>query len=236
MEDLNLQIEPDEVQAEVPAIEPEIEKIKIGEEEYSLDEAQALLKLGKLGKELETQWDTDISKVYPKFTQATKRVKELEESNAQYEAEKNAVPVDKQVAYEEARRQAKEIGILTKDDIDEVVSRIVEQKTEERKQVESVLQEANDLEKELNGSDGRPKFEKEKTIQYMVDTGVRDMRIAYELSNRDALDTWRLNKLQETKSKGIVTQPGGGAKKPEEPRITKDNLNEMVREALNVEG
>lgn len=215
---------------------PEVEKIKVGEEEYTPEELSNYIKLGKIGRDLEEQWNTKIDKVYPEYTKATTKLKEYEEKFARQEAEKNALPPETEMSNAQVRQKAREVGIVTKDDINDFISEAVKQQLEEDKRTQSILRQADKFEREIDGSDGRPKFETEQVLKYMAETGVVDMKVAYELVNRDSLDSWRLSQLEKNKPRGMMTQPSGGQKSPEEPKITKDNIDAMVREALNIEG
>ena len=62
---------------EEPAAEKEAEKVKLGEEEYTKEELDRFVKLGKIGVEAEEKFDTKIDKVWPEFTKTRQELKEL---------------------------------------------------------------------------------------------------------------------------------------------------------------
>src|SRR3990167_3225048 len=100
----------------------ETEKIKLGEDEYSQDELDNLVKLGKIAKESEEKYNRPISKFWPEYSKAQEKIKDLE---GQLE-EKQAVPtleteqIDPNVR-QQALKQAKDLGIVTKDDINSYI-------------------------------------------------------------------------------------------------------------------
>ena len=59
-----------EEQNEVP------ETIKVGEEEYSQDELQKMVGLGKVASALETTWNTDINRLFPEYPKLSQEKKE----------------------------------------------------------------------------------------------------------------------------------------------------------------
>ena len=61
----------------------ETEKITIGDQEFGQEELEELVGLGRIGKEAQEKFNTSIDKVYPEFTKATQRVKELEGSETE---------------------------------------------------------------------------------------------------------------------------------------------------------
>lgn len=69
------------------------------------------------------------------------------------------------------------------------------------------------LESQLNGSDGRPKFERQAVIDYALKNRISDPEVAYKLMNEAQLDNWKIE--QAIKGKGITlkteTSNGSGS-------------------------
>ena len=53
--------------------------------------------------------------------------------------------------------------------------------------------------------------------------------------HEDALDSWKEQQLGKTKKPGLVTETSSsaGSKRPAEVKVTRDNLNQLVSEALS---
>src|SRR3990167_6033242 len=78
----------------------EVEKVKVGEKEYTQDELSHLVGLGEVGAELESKWNTKIDRLYPEFTKATQ---EREDLRKQVEGFKNQ-PTGEELSTEENRK------------------------------------------------------------------------------------------------------------------------------------
>ncbi len=215
---------------EVETIAPTvIEKVKVGDSEYTQDELNRFVGLGKLASEAETKYNTKIDRVYQEFTKSRQEIKDLQEK---YEtALKNSTnpisPEDKARSIKEAQQAARELGIPTMEDLDAFYER--------KRAAEKLLDAATSMENEIDGSDGRPKFEKMKVMQYMIDNGVNDMKTAYKIMNEEALDVWKETQLGKNKKPGITNPKvvsAGGGKQPTDVKVTKDNLSELVSQAL----
>jgi hypothetical protein len=228
----------EEVQGQEEEVVEEVEKIKLGEEEYSQDELQTLVKLGKIGKEAEEKFNTSLDKVWPDYSRKSNQLKEYESELTELrklKEEKEALPQDEQQAIEEARKAAKKLGIVLEDDLkNQVVTKEdFRQFYIQERAAERLLEEADKLEKEINGKDGRPKFNKMEILEYMKDTGHKNLMDAYEAKYKSETDEWRANQILKAKGRGIMTQEGMGEdKKPSDVKITSQNLDEMMKEAL----
>lgn len=211
------------------------QKIKVGDHEYTQEELNEFVGLGKQTKEYEQKYNTKLDRVWPEYGRSQTRLKELED---QINKPKENVPLDKQQEIETARRAAKELGILTKDDLNElgiVTKADFDNYYRVQRATEKILEEAGDLEKEINGEDGRPAFRKEEILDYMKDTGILDMKTAYKVKYEPQLDAWKETKLAGAKKSGMSTMSANtplGNKAPDVPKITRDNLNSMIDEAL----
>jgi hypothetical protein len=221
----------------------ELENIKIGETEYTPEEAQHLIELGKLGKEAEEKFNTKLDKVWPEFSRSQNELKSTKEELEKYkqqlqdQAKQNAV--DPNLTEEQrrtAREQAKAIGIVTNDQLEEWFESKFSQKYSSTREAERLLEDTSKLEKEINGSDGRPKFNQQEVLEYMRDNGIRNPQVAYKLKYEDQLDKWKEDQLNKNKNRGIYTQiTTSGNKQPKEIRPNKSNIEALMAEALGEE-
>lgn len=225
----------------------EQESIKLGDAEYTQEELNELVGLGQTARELEEKWNTKIDSVYPEFTKKSQRLKELEseleekkeleEKLAQYQNQSKQTGELDERAIQEARQAAKKIGLLTKDDLAElgIVTRDDYKKLyKEMRSGEQLLEEMGQLEREYTGEDGRPKFDTEAVLEYMQETGINDPQVAYKVKYEDELTKWREQKYEEAKKPGVDTLGGStaGSKKPSKVRPNKDNLGDLVSQAI----
>ena len=214
----------------------ELEKIKIGEKEYTQEELSELVGLGELTKEVETKYNTKLDKVWPEYTKTTQELKVLKEEKEKWEEEraKGKVLTGEQLSEEEiakqAREQAKRIGIALSDEVEEKVTRKVMEVLEAR----DLLNTCKDHEEEINGKDGRPVFKTQEILAYMDETGIKNPEKAYKDKYEEELTRWKEEEFKKVKSRGLVTEErgGGGAKEPKPLKVDKTNFEELVREAL----
>jgi len=217
--------------------EEEPQKIKLGDEEFSQDELRDLVNLGKIGKEAEEKYNTSLDKVWPEFSRKSNQLKEYEEKFKTIEEEKNnqSLPEDERRTIEEARAAARKLGIVLDDDLNSKA--VTQDKFRDfyvkERAAERLLEKADKLESEIDGKDGRPKFDKIEILEYMRDNGYKDLMSAYESKYKSQTDEWRANKIIEAKGKRMVTQEETtGNKSPSEVKIDDSNLAEMMREIL----
>lgn len=216
-----------------------VEKIKIGEEEFTPEEAQEFIKLGKLGREMEEKWNTKIDRIYPEFSKSQNELKELREAEATRLATPptpvtNPEDVLDDETIQKARKEARKIGIVTEDAFDEFLGSKFRDYFVRARFEEKLIDRMDGLGKELNGEDGRPRFDQERVVEFMRNNGVSDPEVAYKIMNEKELDTWKANQLQAQKREGLYTENSStaGGKQPAAVKPTADNLSELVAEAL----
>lgn len=219
----------DEVVEETASDEVEqvAEKIKVGDEEYTQEELNRLVGLGKIGVEAEEKYNTKIDKVWPEFSKSRNEVKDLQEKVEALE-KGNTAPImegdDAQVS--EALEAAKRLGLMTKDQFDELYA--------QRRAAEKLLDQTSGLEKEYNGADGRPKFDQKEVLQFMAENGINDPELAYKVRYEKELDEWKEKRLTGAKKSNIVTSTNAGAtsKAPEQVKPNRDNIQALIEESL----
>ncbi len=231
----------------------EEQKIMIGDQEFSLEEAQELVKKGQMVKEVDERYSTDISKVYPKFTKQSQILKDPKALKRYYEdtfgddmggdnrggnnfsgdnrgGNNSRMSQDDEVA--EALARAEEIGLATKKSVSKIV----------QETVQNILG-ARDLKKTLDKFESMgnpyedknlPKFRPREIIEHMRETGIRDPKRAYNDLYEPQVDQWKINKLAGSRPKPFVSERGGqaGSRKPSKVRVTDSNLKENIAEAL----
>jgi hypothetical protein len=217
---------------------PEISTVKVGEKEYTQDELSRLVQLGEMGKEVEERYNTKLDRVYPEYTKATQRVRELEKIEQEYvksQQNKINVPENEEQAIKEAREAARKLGLVDVETFRDELGKSFREYYEKERAAERILDQARGFEKEIDGSDGRPKFETEKVLQFMVDSGVQDLMTAYKVMNESNLDVWKEQQLGKAKKAGLKTQEStvaGSSKQPADVKVNKDNFDQLLQEAL----
>ena len=130
----------------------ETPKVKVGDKEYTQDELSGLVGLGETAKEYETKWNRPIKEFYPDYTKKSQRLAELERKEAERaqiaeeQLKREQVDKDKELAErqeagkltpEEQRsfaiKQAKELGLVTREEFEsEVDKRVARYRTGEK--------------------------------------------------------------------------------------------------------
>lgn len=216
-------------------------KVVINGTEYDPQEASDLVGLGSKAREYEKQWNSPFDSLASAYGKSQTENKELRTQLAQYEQKKDAgtdTPQDLKAAQEAARK----LGIVLNDDLngkyisvdkfDEMLNERLSQREQQQKEVQSILSKASELEKELDGSDGRPKFNKKVVLAYAAQYNIPDVRKAYEDMYSDELKGWQDTQVKQNKRPAIQTiKDTGRSKEPVRQKITDDNLVEALMEA-----
>ena len=213
------------------------DKIKLGEKEYSQEELQKLVGLGESAVNLETQWNTKIDKLMPEFVKKTQKLAEIEPEWEQLKKAKDEeenkpkpgapTPEEK----EQARRALVDIlggEVVKKSDFDEIYA---QRRAAERllDDIDVVIGDAKEL--------GKPETNKEDLLKHMQETGIRNPEKAYKDLFEEQLDKWKQDQVTKIKPSGINTEKGSpaGGHQPEPVKVTKDNLESMLREVTSRE-
>ncbi len=220
------------------------EQIIINGQEFSPEDATRFIDLGRKYEEIEGKLNTSLDKVYPEFTKATQRNKELEARVAEFEkaqskladdTKRSEVPADIQTARKAAREigltdedYLREKGYVTKDSLDSYFS---ERETKQN-QVKAVLDQAGTLEKTIDGSDGRVPFDQKAVLAYASAYDISDLTDAYDQMNAKANAKWKEQQLAAEERPGLTTLKPGGKKTPPAPKYNDGNLQEALSEWL----
>lgn len=213
------------------------QKIKLGEEEFSTDQLQKYVSLGKLAEEAETKYNTKIDRVWPEYSKAQNELKQLRQEKETWgQKEVKDIDEDQEEVVRRAKQNARKIGIVTDENFDELMDKKFQERYQSQRSAEKLLDTMKDLEKNYNGSDGRPKFELQEVIGFMQEKGVTDPELAYKWKYEKELDAWKEEQFSKSRKGGYTTLSSStaGAKMPPSVKITKDNLNQLVSEAMNL--
>lgn len=222
------------------------QKVVINGEEYDPTEAQELLGKGKAAREYEQKWNSPIDSLATAYGKSQTELKtsqtELQQARErlnQYEQKKDA-GTETNVDTEKAREAARKLGFVLKEDIEkdgyirkEDFAKMMDERLTEREQTQKILSDADRLEKEISGDDGRPRFNKKAVLAYAVQYGFEDLSKAYEDMNDESIKSWKAKQVEESKNPSLKTFKTGGAKSPNRPKITDDNLNEALKEVMS---
>lgn len=182
--------------------------LEIGGSKYTPDQARELIEAGTSYRELKGKYpDVDFGGMVPAFTQQRQILSDSARLQAYY-AEKfgQQQPQGQQLdlnrpevreAAEFLGQWARSQGYMTREEYD---------REQQQKAFESGL---DALEKEIDGKDGRPKFDRVKVLQYMQKNPVYDPAVAYEALNSAALREWFAAKKLGNKPKGVRSETGG---------------------------
>jgi len=207
------------------------ERIKVGEEEYTQEELDRLVKLGKIGVEAEEKFDTKIDRIWPEFTTKSQKLKELEGqiNKREEEATQAKVAEGKELSPDEQRTiyrdEARKLGLVLDDDFDKMYA--------QRRAAERLTEDTEDTVLEANEKYGFKTNVKE-LLEHMAETGIRSPEKALKDKFEPQIDKWKEEELAKKKGTGLVTEESStaGGKEPKPVKITRDNLGEQLKEAL----
>ena len=226
---------PEEVKPAEPA------PVKVGEKEYSQDELSQLVGLGESAREYETKWNRKIGDFYPDYTQKSQKLAEYErqlDERVKQDEEKRRIELEEKKpkdltpgeVRELAQQQARELGIVTRDEFSTEVNKAVANALSARQLLEDINAVVGEAEEK-----GQPKTTSEDVLKYMDENGVKSPEKAYKLMFEKEIDLWKEEKLKGIRPSGMETQTGStaGAKQGPPPKpVTKDNLAQVIRESL----
>jgi len=228
----NTEVEPDEQELEKT---DEVGKIKLGEEEYTQEDLNSLVGLGKIAKEAEEKYNVKIEGIWPKFQQTInenvdfRKQREQEEKAKEEDTLTQKASTDQDLTEEEQLKLAslklKELGFVSREDVMGEVNNIIAGK--------QLLSEVDNLVK-TQAEAGNPKTSSEELLSYMEANGIKNPVAAYKLKFEDELDQIKEKKIGGIKKDNFVTEEAGsGNKIPQQKPITRNNLTEALSEVLN---
>lgn len=224
------------------------EQIIINGQAYSPEDATQLIELGNKWKKTESDLNTSLDKVYPEYTKASQRAAQLEKELADAKAEAQRYKQEQEEkaraetpdTIQQARKAAREIGLADEDYLKEKgymtrdeAEQFFAEKQSQQEQVKTVLNTAANLEKEIDGSDGRVPFDQKAVLAYAASYGIDDLRQAYDQMNERGNAKWKEAQIAQEARPGLTTLSAGGVKEPQRPKIDNNNLGAAIGEWLN---
>lgn len=226
------------------------EKVIINGVEYDPSDAQSLIELGQKTKDFESQYNTDLSKVYPDYTRATQEASQLkkekeawEQERAKYQPKTDELP-DRDSVLANARKyglvdeNSLKEKYVSREDLDKYWST----KTQEQRDAQEILDTGVKLSQEITGEDGRARYLPKAVLAYASNYGFFKQGVSYEQALRNAYNdmnaeinaSWKDQELAKAQKPGLTTLKGGSNKKaPAEKKITnEDEFKEALSEAL----
>lgn len=219
--------------------------ISINGVDYDPTELQSFIDKGKQTLDLEKQWDTPVDRVWPEYGQTRETLKTtaaerdaLKQEVEQFKA-KQQQGTDTPADLHEAKEAARKLGIPLREDLEKEgyikkddLEKYLSERDQQQQEMRRILDRASELEKEIDGSDGRPAFNKKVVLAYASAYKIPDLKKAYEEMNESQLESWQKQQVDAKRPKGLKTLGTGGAKAPRETKVTDDNVSDNLKEAL----
>jgi hypothetical protein len=227
----------DKVEEIKEVVETKPETFKVGEEEYTQDQLNDLVGLGKIAREAEEKYNVKVEGIWPKFQQTINENVEFRKAQEEKAKVEETETITKKAAegaelteeeqLQLAATKLKSMGFVSKEEINKEVSAILEGR--------DLLDQTQKFIKDQEVA-GNPKVSTEDLLGYMSENGLKKPEIAYKLKFEKELDAIKESKLSGIKKDQFVTESaGGGIKLPEQKPITRANLTEALSDALNRE-
>jgi hypothetical protein len=219
-------------QPEEPKEEVQEEKVKVGEKEFDQAELNRLVNLGEQAAKIEKDYgsvDKFVTEAGRRANEIGKYKKELEELQSKIQ---QSQPGNTELSPEQVEVAKRQLNNLIGGE--PITDKNFAKLYVAMREGEKLIDECTGLSKEIDGADGRPKFDKDEIINYMSETGIKKPLAAYKDKFEDQLKTWETNQLTAAKPRGMFTQDAGsGEKQPREvrPRTT-DDLAKMLTESI----
>ena len=213
--------------------------IKVGEAEYSQEELTRLVGLGKTAVELEEKWNTPIANLNSAFTKTSTELKQMREEQERVkfaETQRKANQGEELSSEEQAalvKQELNKFGVLTKEEARELIGHSVGEYMEGQR----LLSEVNQV-IESAVSDGKPKIDAEALLVHMQETGIKNPSKAYKDRFEVELDRLKEEKIKGMKPEGLYTTQTStaGAKEPQRPTLTKENLSQQLGDFFRSRG
>lgn len=220
--------------------------IVINGQEYSTEDIQSALEVKNKAGELESKWNTKLDSLMPEYTRLTQERSQWQSEKQQLQQQiahfqqKQDRGTDTEADFEKAKEAARKLGIPLKEDLEKEgyvkkddLEKYLEERDLKRSQVESILKKADELEQQIDGSDGRPKFNKKMVLAWAQAYGKTDLMEAYKDMHGDVLKEWEATQVESKKNPSLKTiKPSSGKKEPSDVRPNDDNVKDMLREQL----
>lgn len=215
------------------------QKVVINGQEYDPTEASELIGKGRLAREYESKWNSPIDSLATAYGKSQSELTAAREQLAKFNEKKDA-GTETNLDVQKAQEAARKLGIVLNDDLGkagyikrEDLDKYYDERQSQQKAIDKVMSKADDLEKTINGEDGRPKFSKRVVLAYANTYGFSDLEKAYEDMHKDSLDSWKSAQVENARKPGLKTL--SGSKKtgqPKDVKVTNDNFAELMAQAI----
>lgn len=212
---------------------------KIGEKEYTQEQVESMVSKAQQVEELEGKYNTKLDRVWPEYGKSQNELKSLKEELEQLRIQAQQPPVREEGDLSEeqiriAQEQARKIGILTQSDFDKMMEQKFESYYSKQRFAEKLIEDGHRYESEINGSDGRPKFVLEEVLEYMAETGHKDLMKAYKDKYDSQIEDWKAQQLKNARPQPFSTQDSTFSNREPSPiKPTKANIYDLVDEGLD---
>lgn len=220
-------------------------QVIINGQEYDPSEAQSLIDLGNKTREMETKWNTKLDSVWPEYGRSREQLKSYESELQTARQQLQEFQSKRQEGSEtgadltEAKEAARKLGLVLGEDLDKTgyikkddLESWYQTKRQQDQAVNAVLAEADKLETDLNGTDGRPKFNKRAVMAYASTYQKANLLEAYEEMHEESLKPWKEQQIAAQRKSSLKTMGGNGKKEPVDPKVTRDNFKKVLSESL----
>ena len=228
-----------EVQKETTHTAAEPTKVKVGEAEFTSEELSGLVESGKRLKDIETKQGQPLDKILESWGKRGERLGEWKKATGaekpedflkakEAELNKPQEEVDREKLKANVIREAKEFGLLTREEALEEFNKIYET----RRAGERMFSSVNKVLKKAQ-ADGKPVCTPEELLEFMAHPdNPKNPENAYKLKFEKELDDWKSGQLSKMSKKGIFTKEettaGGKEFTPKAP--TSENLTDVLKE------
>lgn len=154
---------------------------------------------------------------FHEVNEKAKRVTELEAKVADLQAKLDP-PTPPDANQEAIRTQLRQMGFVSQEEINATLK--------QRDEDARVDRELSQLESKYDGSDGKPKFNRAKVLQYAIENGIGNAEIAYKSLHDTELTDWAIQQAV-TKTRGVKTEGSDGSGSSQ-VGLTNDDLRAAI--------
>jgi hypothetical protein len=215
---------------EETTVEEQNNDITLNGKTYTQDELTQLVGLGELGREVETKYNTKLDRVYPEFTKSTQALKEAQEKLDALERER--VVLKEQSGSELSPEEMKAKAIAEAEGLGLVHAGNIKRYVAEYMEGAKLLEDVTEITR--TAAEKGIKTTPEDLLKYMDAEGFRNPQKAFKDMFEDQLKEWESKQLNNLKTPGLVTQSSSsaGSKVPADVKVDRNNLDQLVAEAL----
>lgn len=221
--------------------QPEVveeQKIKLGEKEYTEQELSNLVGLGEIAREAEEKYKTKIDRVWPEFTKKSQQISDYERqiNELKEKVNQSTLPTQRQEQPVRLTAEQRQEALRQLDDLLRE-SKVLEERTRyinrEELEASKLIDDVNNV-LYTNEKEGNPSTDTQTLLNHMAETGIKNPLKAYKDMFETELDAIKEKKLTSLRQPGMVTttQSTAGAKQPSPVKVTKQNLSQLVNEAI----